>query len=156
MRPTQEEIIRALQGGIMAHYLPELQSTYAKAQFAFGMVLFTILQKDFDGIAQDLVDANAALRPLLAETATALAAIDSDDARAARAAIDALPPPAASVRLSDLRAEHDALRAAVAGMAPLIEAAADVPELAPLRDARTKLYAYFLADAQKRSVPILG
>lgn len=156
MRPTQEEIIRALQGGIMAHYLPELQSQYAKAQFAFGMVLFTILQKDFDGIAQDLVDANAGLRPLLAEAAAALDAIGSDDARSARATIDALPAPAGSVRLSELRAENDALRAAVAGMAPLIEAAADVPELAPLRDVRSKLYAYLLADSQRRSVPILG
>lgn len=156
MRPTQEEIIRALQGGIMAHYLPELQSQYAKAQFAFGMILFTILQKDFDGIAQDLVDANAGLRPLIAEAGTALDAIDSDDARAARATIDALPPPAGSVRLSDLRAENDALRAAVAGMAPLIEAAADVAYLAPLRDVRAKLYAYLLADSQRRAVPILG
>jgi hypothetical protein len=156
MRPTQEEIIRAMQGGIMAHYLPELQSQYAKAQFAFGMVLFSILQKDFDGIAQDLVDANAALRSLLAEIGGALSPLDRDDARSARDAIAVLPPPAASVRLSDLRAEHDALRGAVAGMAPLIEAAADVPELATLRDVRLKLYALLSADAQRRTVPILG
>ncbi len=156
MRPTQEEIIRAIQGGIMAHYLPELQSQYAKAQFAFGMVLFSILQKDFDGIAQDTVDANAELRVLLAETDAALALVDRDDARAAREAIAGLPARAGSVRLSELRAEHDALRGVVAGMAPLIESAADVPGLAALRDVRLKLYAHLSADAQRRTVPILG
>jgi hypothetical protein len=120
------------------------------------MVLFTILQKDFDGIAQDLVDANAALRPLLAETADALAGVDGDEARAARDAIAALPPRAESVRLSALRAEYDALRAAVAGMAPLIERAGDDPVLAPLRDVRTRLYAHLAGDARRRTVPILG
>ena len=156
MRPSQEDIIKAIQAGTMAHFLPELQSQYAKAQFGFGMLLFTIVQKDFDGIAQDLVDANAALRPLLAETAAALTPVEGDEARAARDAIAALPPPAESVRLSALRAEYDALRGAVAGMAPLIERAGDDPALAGVRDVRLRLYAHLSADAKRRSVPILG
>jgi hypothetical protein len=155
MRPYPEEVLRAIQAGVMAHFAPELTSSYAQAQFAFSMMLFGIVQRDYDTAVPDLVDANAALRGLLDEAASALAAIDRDDARAARAQIAALPPPSGSLRLSALRAENDALRDAVAKLTPLIEPAADVDALAPLRPARQHIYAWLSADATKRIFPLL-
>lgn len=156
MRPYPEEVLRTLQTGLSAHFLPEISSRYAQAQFAFAQLLFMVVQRDYDSAAQDLVDASRELRAILAEADAALASVGRDDARAARARLAALPPPAASVRLSALRAEHEALRQAVCDIAALIEPAADIDELAPLRPVRERLYAYLKADATRRSVPILS
>jgi hypothetical protein len=155
MRPYPEEILRAIQSGVAAHFAPELKSTYGQAQFAFSMLLFTVVQRDYDTAVQDLVDANAALRELLASTETALAAIDRDDARAAREAI-ALPQPAQSLRLSALRAEHEALRGIVCQLTPLIELAGDDPALAAMKPVRAAIYSYLSADAKRRIFPILS
>jgi hypothetical protein len=156
MRPYPEEVLRSIQSGIVAHFAPEVQSTYGKAQFAFSMMLFTIALRDYDSAVPDLLEANATLRALLSQTGEALASIDTDGAGAARAHIDVLPAPTRSLNLSDLRADNVALREALAGLATLIEPAADDPSLAPLREVREKVYAYLSADAKKRSVPILS
>ena len=145
MRPYPEEVLRAIQSGVMAHFAPELTTPYAQAQFAFSMILFAIVQRDYDTAVPDLVDANTALRDLLASAATAIASLDRDDARAARDAVAALPPPAAALRLSALRAENEALREAVCKLTPLVEPAADVPELAPLKSVREQLFTWLSA-----------
>lgn len=155
MRPYPEEVLRAIQSGVMAHFAPELTTPYAQAQFAFSMILFAIVQRDYDTAVPDLVDANTALRDLLASAATAIASLDRDDARAARDAVTALPPPAAALRLSALRAENEALREAVCKLTPLVEPAADVPELAPLKSVREQLFTWLSADAKRRTFPIL-
>lgn len=155
MRPYPEEVLRAIQTGVMTHLMPEVQSSYAKAQFAFSMLLFTIAQRDLDTAVPDLLETNAALRMLLADTSTALRAIESDEARTGVEAIAGLPSPTESLRLSHLRADNDGLRAVLASLAPLIEPAGDVPELAPLRDVRTAIFAHLSADARRRIVPIL-
>ena len=155
MRPYPEEVLRAIQSGIVTHFAPEIESNYGKAQFAFSMILFGVIQRDYDTAVPDLVDANKALRDLLASAATALAALDRDDARAARDAIAALPPPATALRLSALRSEHEALRVAVCTLTPLVEPAADVPELAPLTSVREQLFTWLSADAKRRIFPIL-
>jgi hypothetical protein len=156
MRPYPEELMRILQNGVVSHFAPELQSNYGKAQFAFSMLLFGVAQRDFDTAVPDLVDANTTLRLLLADVAAALATIDRNDAREARERVSALPGPADSLRLSALRAENDALRAALASLAPVIEPAADDAGLAPLRDVRERIYAHLSTDARKRIVPILS
>ncbi len=155
MRPYPEEVVRAIQAGIAAHFAPELQSNYAQAQFAFSMILFGVIQRDFDTAVPDLVEDNKALRTLLADASAALASVAGDEARGARAVIAALPAPAESLRLSALRAENEALRAAIGGLAPLIEPAADVAGLAALRPVRAAVFAHLLADAKRRIVPIL-
>ncbi|MBF6600796.1 MAG: hypothetical protein IVW36_09840 [Dehalococcoidia bacterium] len=156
MRPYPDELLRALQAGIMAHFAPEVQSTYGKAQIAFAMLLFGVVQRDYDRAVPDLIDENRRLRGLLDAAAVALAALDGDAVRAARGRIAALPPATPSLRLSDLRAEHALLRSEIAGLAPLIESAADDPSRAPLRDVRASIYAYLIEDAKKRAVPVLG
>ncbi len=156
MRPYPEEVLRAIQAGVVAHFAPELQSAYGKAQLAFAMMLFTIAQRDYDTAVPELIEANRTLRALLANADAALATIDQDDAQAARGAMASLPPQAATLKLSDLRAENAGLRVALAGLAPLIEPAADEPSLMPLRDVRAAVSAYLAADARKRIVPILS
>lgn len=156
MRPYPDEVLRAIQGGIIAHFAPEVQSTYGKAQVAFSMLLFGVAQRDYDSAVPDLLDENRRLRALLADAATALASVDRDDARSVRDTIAALPETTASLRLSDLRAEQSTLRTAIAALAPLIEPAADDAPLAALRDVRSAIFAYLLEDARKRTVPILG
>lgn len=155
MRPYPEEVLRAIQTGVMTHLLPEVQSSYAKAQFSFSMLLFTIVQRDLDTAVPDLLETNAALRTLLADTSAALSTIDAAEARTGIDAIAALPPPTESLRLSHLRADNDALRGVLSSLAPLIEPAADVPSLASLRDVRAAIFAHLSADARRRIVPIL-
>ena len=156
MRPYPEEVLRAIQSGVVAHFAPEVKSQYGQAQFAFSMLLFTIVQRDYDTAVPDLVDANAALRGLLADAGTALAGIDRDDARAAREAAVVLPPAAPSLRLSALRSENDALRAILCGLTPLVEPAADDPALAPMKPVRAAIYTHLSADAKRRIFPILS
>ena len=156
MRPYPEEVLRALQAGVGAHFAPELSSNYARAQFAFSMLLFSVVQRGYDSAVPDLVEANAALREMLAETRAALASIPRDDARRGVAALAALPVPAATLHLSALRNENEALRGGVSAIAALVEAAVDDSELGPLRTVRATMYAWFAADARKRIVPILS
>ena len=156
MRPYPEEIVQALQRGLAAHFLPELSSSYAQAQAMPAQMLFGIALRDFNTAAQDLLDANRELRGLLATFDDALAQVDRDDVRRARQSLAALPPPAADVRLTSLRAEYDALRQVFCDLAPLIEPAADDPALAPLVPPRDRIYAWCTADARKRSNPLLN
>jgi hypothetical protein len=157
MRPYPEEVLKAIQTGVMAHFLPELQSNYAKAQFGFAMLLFTIAQRDYDTAVPDLIEHNKTVRALLAETRDALANVSDGGTSIAmaRELLADVPAPAESLTLSELRKESEALRAGIAALAPIIEPAADEPALAPLRDARTNIFAYLKADARKRTVPIL-
>ena len=156
MRPYPEEIVRILQSGVMSHFLPEIQSKYGQAQFGFSMLLFGLATRDLDSAVPDLIEQNRGLRLLLSETGSALAGVAGDEARESIAAIDALAPATDSLRLSVLRAENDALRAALAAIAPLIERAGDAAELTPLRDVRLRIYAHLQADARTRIVPILS
>jgi hypothetical protein len=155
VRPYPEEVVRVIQAGIAAHFAPELQSTYSQAQFAFSMILFGVIQRDFDTAVPDLIEDSKQMRELLAQVASAVDGIDPDRAATARDILAGLPAPAESLRLSALRAEHEGLRAAIGRLAPVIEPAADVPELAALRPAREALFAHLLADARRRIVPIL-
>ena len=155
MRPYPEEILRAIQAGVATHLATGLKSLNGQNQFALSMLLLTIVQRDYDSAVPDLVDANAALRELLASARTALAAVERDDARAAREAL--VPPqPASSLRLSALRAENEALRALFCQLTPVIEPAADDPVLAPMKPVREEIYAHLAADAKRRIFPILS
>ena len=156
MRPYPEEIQRAVQMVMMSHFAPELTSAYSQRELGIVMLLFSIIQRDYDTAVPDLIEQNARLRKLLGDASQALAALDRDDARAGRETIAALPGATDSLRLSALRAEHDALRGALSALAPLIEPAADDPSLAPLREVRAKVFAHLAADAKRRSVPVLG
>lgn len=155
MRPYPEEVLKAVQTGVMSHFLPELSSNYAKAQFAFSMILFTIAQRDYDTAVPDLIEHNTTLRSLLADADAALSQIATEGAKSARRAIAEAPAPAASLKLSDLRRENEGLRGVIAAIAPIVEPAADDATLSPLRDVRANIFEYLKADAKKRIVPIL-
>jgi hypothetical protein len=156
MRPYPEELLRIIQTAVGAHLAPEVASAYGKAQFAFSMLLFGIAQQRYDTAVPDLLEANEALRGLLAQAAEALARVDGAAAAEGRAAIASLPPAETSLALSALRKENDALRGVLSSLAPLIEPAGDDESRAPLREVRTAVYAHLQADARRRVVPILG
>ncbi len=156
MRPYPEEIQRAVQMVMMSHFAPELTTAYSQRELGIVMLLFQIAQRDYDTAVPDLIDQNAKLRSLLAETAEALATVDGDAARTGRESIAALPASTDSLRLSALRQENDALRGAIASLAPLIEPAADDASLAALRPMRLKIYELLRDDAKRRAVPMLG
>lgn len=156
MRPYPEEVIKAIQAGIGAHFAPELRSSYAQAQFAFSMLLFMVVQRDYDTAVPDLVEANKDLRDLLTEASSALADVHTTPATPAKAALAALPEAAPSLRLSDLRRENEALKAIVSSLAGVIEPAGDDDSLAALRPVRERMYAWFSADARRRIFPILS
>jgi hypothetical protein len=63
---------------------------------------------------------------------------------------------AANIYLSSLRAEFDGLRQVFCELAPILEPAADDPALAPLLALRERAYAWFSADARRRSFPLLN
>jgi hypothetical protein len=156
MRPYPDELLRAINLVFAQHLMPELRTPFSQREAGIVMLLFNIAQRDYDTAVPDLIEENAKLRTLLDEASGALAAVERDDARAARAALAALPARTESLRLSVLRVENDALRGAMSALAPLIEPAADDASLAPLRDVRAKVYAHLKADAQRRAVPMLG
>jgi hypothetical protein len=156
VRPYPDELLSIIQRGVMAHFGPEVASDYGKAQIAFSMILFMVAERDYDTAVPDLVEANAQLRALLRDAEAELAQMEGSAASEGRAAIAAIPAPAATLRLSDLRAEHDGLRTAVCILTPLIEPAAEDASLAPLRDVRAAAFAWLAADAKRRSVPILN
>ena len=155
MRPYPEEVVRVIQAGIAAHFAPELQTTYSQAQFAFSMILFGVVQRDFDTAVPDLIEDSKQMRDLLEQVSSALDGIDASRTASARDVLAALPGRAASLRLSALRAENEGLRAAIGMLAPLIEPAAEIAELAALRPAREAVFAHLLGDARRRIVPIL-
>lgn len=156
MRPYPEEIVQALQRAAGAHFAPELQSTYAQSQFGVGSMLFGIAVRDANTAAQDLLDANRDLRAILADIDGALQVTNHPGAGPGREAIAALPPPAPDIRLTSLRTEFDALRQAFTALAPLIEPAAEDAALAPMAPLRERTYAWFSADARRRSFPLLN
>lgn len=119
-------------------------------------MLFGIAQREMDAAVPDLQAANAELRSLLGDAGRAIEGMTNPDVTAARAALAALPAPDTTLRVSALRREHEALRAAVCVLAPLVEPAGEDATLAGLLDVRAALYAHLRADAQKRSVPILS
>lgn len=156
MRPYPEEVVQALQRGMVSHFAPELRSTYAQSQFGAAAMLFGIALRDADTAAQDLVSANAELRGLLAEVESALGSIDAARAEVGRAALTKTPSAAPDLKLSSLRAEFDGLRTVFSELAPVLEPAGEDAELAGLREVRAKVYAWFAADARKRTVPLLN
>ena len=156
MRPYPDELHRAIQAVMMSHFAPELTTAFSQREMGIVMLLFSIAQRSADTAVPDLIEENEGLRELLTETAQALDSIDRAGARNAIASIAALPKDTDSLRLSALRADNDALRGALASLAPLIEPAADDPALAALRDVRLRVYAHLKADAHRRAVPMLG
>jgi len=156
MRPYPEEVYRAIQNVVLQHFAPELQTPYSQREAGIVALMFGIASRGRDTEVPDLIEENRALRQILGQAASALAGIERPDAAAAREALATLPRTETSLKLSDLRRENEALRAALAALAPLIEPAAEDPALAPLRPVRDATFAHLKADAQRRQVPMLG
>ena len=156
MRPYPEEIYKAIQNVLMQHFAPELRTAYSQRELGIVAVMFGVAARTHDSEVPDLLDENRALRELLTEAVQVMSAPDWLIPSAGREAKAALRTTETSLKLSDLRAENDRLRSALAAMAPVIEPAADDPRFAAMREVRTKVYAHLRADAVRRQVPMLG
>ncbi len=149
MRPNGEELLRGLQGSLSTYILPELQSAYARSELMITSALLGIVAAQWDGAAQRLVDGNAALRELARRGADALAGEDAVLADELRALADDADP---SVRLSDLSAANDRLRAALGRLSVLL-LERDAPALVELR---TALFEHLRQEAEAQSLSLLG
>jgi hypothetical protein len=113
-RPTPLEILQAVQHGLRAHVLPELQSDQARADLAAATGLLAYLAREFDGAAQSLLDEIADLETVASAAVPALRAAGHEPEAAALEAAtlgDRAAP--TDVRVSTLLARHDALEEAL-------------------------------------------
>lgn len=151
MHPNGEEIVRGVQGALATHVLPELQSGYARSQMMIVQVLLGMAASEWDGAAQQLVDDNASLRALAARGADAVDEAGDDESLAGE--LRALAGETdASVRLSDLRANYEGLRAAIGRLAVLVEGS----DAAALRALRPEVLGQLRNDLERRSLSLLG
>ena len=149
MRPNGEELLRGLQGSLATYILPELPSAYARSELMITTALLGIVAAQWDDAAQRLVDGNAALRALARRGADAIAGVDAGLAAELRALAQEADP---SVRLSDLSAANDRLRAALGRLGVLL-LERDAPALAELRAA---VFDHLRQEAEARSLSLLG
>lgn len=149
MRPNGEELLRGAQAALATYVLPEVATPFAQLELMLTQALLGAVADEWDSAAQRLVESNAALRDLCRRGAEALAAGDPALANELRALAEERDP---SVRLSELSAANDRLRAAVGRLGAQLEGA-DAP---PLRALRADLIDRLRADAAARSRSLLG
>lgn len=143
MRPSGEEILRGVQQSLLTYVLPEVQSAYARTELMVVLTLLGIVADEWDGAAQRLADDNDALRDL-ARRAADLGLADGLAAPAGKRD--------ASLRISDLATTNDRLRAAIARLAPALEAG----DSAPVRELRAAVIEHLRAEAESRSRALMG
>ena len=85
MRPNGQEVLRGVQNTLVTYILPELQSDYARTELMIVHTLVGIVAEEWDGVAQRLVDDNAALRELARRGVEALASRPDASARTCKA-----------------------------------------------------------------------
>ena len=151
MRPNGQEVLRGVQNTLVTYILPELQSDYARTELMIVHTLVGIVAEEWDGVAQRLVDDNAALRELARRGVEALASRPD-----ASALVDELRLLAgendASLRLSDLSAAKDRVHDAIGRVGAYLQGAEE-PEL---RDIRAAIIERLREDAERRSRPLMG
>jgi hypothetical protein len=151
MRPNGEEMLRGIQAALMTYVLPELQSAFARSELLITVALLGIVAGEYDSAAQRLADGNAALRELARRGADTLG-----DAAETRGLSDELRTLAAgsdgSLRLSELSAGNDRLRAAIARLAVRLQGS----DAGPLRDLRAGVIDELRAEAESRSRALMG
>ena len=151
MHPNGEEIVRGIQGALATYVLPEVKSGYAQSQMIIVQVLLGMAASEWDGAAQQLVDDNTSMRALAARGADALD--EAGEGQSLAGELRTLGDETdASVRLSDLRANYESLRAAIGRLAVLIESS----ETAPLRALRADVLEHLRTDLERRSLSLLG
>jgi hypothetical protein len=151
MRPNGEEVLRGVQGSLMTYILPEVQTAHAQLELVLVQRLLAIVADEWDGAAQRLVDDNAALRELAGRGAEALAA--APDAQPLADGLRSLAGEAEpSLRLSDLSDVNAKLRDALSRVCALAQHS-DAPAL---RDLRAAVIEHLRAEAEARSLSLLG
>jgi hypothetical protein len=130
--------------------MPELSSLYTQDAAQTLAMLLESLAADWDTAVEDLVSANTAVRDLLTQTISVLAPGEGNEPATAfvKQCEDAIGvPPAASLRISELTAESESLRAALEQVVEALEDIAAGSADAPAMALRRSIYAHLRTEA---------
>jgi len=138
LKPDGITSLRGIQAALADALVPELSSAYAQDAAQTLTMLIESLVAGWDTAAEDLVSGNREVRRLLAEAVAvfSLPAAGNEPAAAlVKLCEDAIAvPPVASLRISELTAESESLRAALEKVLVALEdiaaGSADVPAMA--------------------------
>jgi hypothetical protein len=151
VKPVGIASLRGIQAALADILVPELSSAYAQDAVQTLTMLLESLAADWDTAVEDLVCANATARELLSQ-AVSLFAAESEGNEPAAALVkeceDAIAvDPAASLRISELTAEGERLRAALEKVLVALEDIAAGLADAPAMGLRRSIYAHLRTEA---------
>lgn len=108
MRPNAIEVLRGLQGALMADIGPEVQSLFGQDMLQTVQMLLESVTNELDGAADSLVRDNQALRALLTRGADAVRTLDGGLAEEIADALDEPVDP--SLTITALAAHNQRIR----------------------------------------------
>jgi len=150
LRPGDIASIRGVQATIASAFIPELTSPFAQDAAQTLTMLLESLAGSADSAVEDLVTGNLTVRGILSDAAALFEADEGNEPAAALVKVceDAIAvPPAASLRVSDLTAESDALSAALERVVEALEDIAAGSADAPAMALRRSIYAHLRTEA---------
>jgi hypothetical protein len=150
VKPGGVESLRGIQAALADALVPELTSAYAQDAAQTLTMLLESLAAGWDTAVEDLVSANSAVRALLSQAVQVFAANEGNEPAASLVKMceDAIAvPPAATLRISALTAESEALRAALEHVLVALEDIAAGSADAPAMALRRSIYAHLRTEA---------
>ena len=150
MKPGGLDSLRGIQAALTDALVPELTSAYAQDAAQTLTMLLESLATGWDTAVEDLVSANAAVRDLLSQAVRVFASNEGNEPAASLVKMfeDAIAvPPAASLRISELTAESESLRAALEKVVEALEDIAASSDDAEALALRRSIYAHLRIEA---------
>jgi len=150
VKPGGLDSLRGIQAALTDALVPELTSAYAQDAAQTLTMLLESLATGWDTAVEDLVSANAAVRDLLSQAVRVFASNEGNEPAASLVKMfeDAIAvPPAASLRISELTAESESLRAALEKVVEALEDIAAGSADAPAMALRRSIYAHLRTEA---------
>ena len=149
MKPGGLQSLRGIQP-VLAELMPGLQSLYAQDAVQTSTMLVESLAAEWDVAADELRTGNLAVRDLLGEALSIFTGRSGNEpagglVKQVEEAVAA--PPATSVRISDLTAESEVLRAALEAVVMALEDIAAGPADAQAMVLREAIYSHLRVEA---------
>ena len=150
MKPGDNVSLRGVQSAIAGALVPELTSAYAQDAAQTLTMLVESLAGGWDSAVEDLVSGNARVRVLLSEAVSIFAVGGGNEPGASLVKVceDAIAvPPTATLRISELTAESESLRAALEKVVEALEDVAAGSADASAMALRRSVYAHLRTEA---------
>ncbi len=116
MNPAPSRVLQGVAANLLAEVLPRIQAPFGQQLVGIAAMLNMMVAEEFDRAADRLVIENRAVRDLLAEGAALLGTACPP---AVTAALES--PAAPTLRIPDLQAENNTLRAALIELHATVE-----------------------------------